>query len=146
LIPALANTMSSRPQCATVVSPEVFLEVRRNDTSGYPTPPKIDDAWEEMRHDGDGVRCFVTDDQPRREWPLARKQKVRRRNPWHRLMKRYALFAADWYAERLAAKPDSYGVPSLGELDGLRIRSQQEHVAQPAWLCSSKNRRENMLC
>jgi hypothetical protein len=91
-------------------------------TFTYPTPTEIDACWEEMHHYGYCVRCFVADDQPRREWPLVRKQTMRRRNLWHRLMKRYPLFAADWYVECLAAKPDHYGVPVAGEFDGLRIR------------------------
>lgn len=96
--------------------PQVILRVEQvlPPGSGAQCPQEIDECWEEMRTYGYGVRVY-TPPIPTRQLPLASKQRIRRRNLWKRLLKRYPLFVSDWYAEEVQARVEYYGDYLPGE-------------------------------
>ncbi len=77
-------------------------------------PQEMHEAWEEMREYGYCVSWHL-DAPPARTLPLASKQRIRRRNLWKRMLKKYPMFAEDFYRQGVEAKPDYYGPFTLGE-------------------------------
>lgn len=77
-------------------------------------PQEIHEAWEEMRAYGYCVSWHL-EGPPARQLPLASKQRIRRRNLWKRLLKRYPMFLETFYQEAVEARPDYYGPHTLGE-------------------------------
>lgn len=97
--------------------PEVMLrveQVKSNGAGAGPCPPEIDECWEEMRHYGYCVSVHLIH-VPARQLSEATKQRIRRRNLWKRLLKRYPMFVSDWYAEQVQARPEHYGEYFPGE-------------------------------
>jgi hypothetical protein len=97
--------------------PECILRVEQERPPGAGAgtcPAEIFDCWQEMRPYGYCVRI----DTPA---PLARqlsdatKQRIRRRNLWKRLLKKYPMFVSDWYAEQIQARSEYYGDYIPGE-------------------------------
>lgn len=111
----------NRARPRPVDCPAVLLDVRvplRPGQGAGPCPPAIDACWQAHRHAGYVVAWHLEAAPPRR-WALATKQRVRRRRLWRRLLRRYPLFVATFYAEAVAAKPDYYGTPQVGEFADL---------------------------
>lgn len=101
--------------------PEVMLRVEIERPAGAgagPCPVEIDECWQEMREYGYGVSVFKVH-LPARELPLASKQRIRRRNVWKRMLKKYPLFVEDFYRERIQAQPAHYGDFVPGEFADL---------------------------
>jgi hypothetical protein len=97
--------------------PEVILSMEQQRPAGAGAgvcPAEICECWEEMREYGYCVSCSVSY-VPARRLPDATKQRIRRRNLWKRLLKKYPMFVSDWYAEQVQAKPDYYGPYIAGE-------------------------------
>lgn len=97
--------------------PEVILRVATPIAKGQGAgrcPPEIDECWEEMRPYGYCV-SWNLEAPPARTLPLESKQRVRRRNLWKRLLKRYPMFLEAFYRDAIAAKPDHYGPYLAGE-------------------------------
>lgn len=96
--------------------PEIMLSVRvmRYDGESMQTPDEIYDCWEEMRPYGYSICCAV-DTPPTRRLSLESKQRMRRRNLWKRLLKRYPMFVSEWYADQVQARTDYYGPYVPGE-------------------------------
>lgn len=97
--------------------PEVILRIeqKRPPGAGAGTrPTEITECWEEMHGYGYCVSCYLPL-VPGRQLSEATKHRIRRRNLWKRLLKRYPMFVSDWYAEQVQAKPDYYGPYVAGE-------------------------------
>ena len=97
--------------------PEVMLRVEQERPAGAgagPCPTEIDECWQEMHYYGYCVSVYMTYI-PARTLPIATKHRIRRRNLWKRLLKKYPMFASDWYAEAVQARPDHYGAYTPGE-------------------------------
>ncbi len=97
--------------------PQVMLRVEQVRPAGAgsgPCPAEIDECWQEMHPYGYCVRVYIPH-QPTRQLSLETKQRIRRRNLWKRLLKRYPLYASDWYAEQVQARPEHYGPYIAGE-------------------------------
>jgi hypothetical protein len=97
--------------------PEIILRVAQPIAKGQGAgqcPAEIHECWEEMRPYGYGVFWHL-DAPPARTLPLASKQRIRRRNLWKRLLKRYPMFLDAFYAERVQADPEHYGPYLAGE-------------------------------
>lgn len=97
--------------------PEVMLQITQERPHGAgagPCPPEIDECWQETREYGYclSVHKVYT---PARQLPLESKQRIRRRNLWKRLLKKYPMFVGDWYAEQVQARPEHYGEYMRGE-------------------------------
>lgn len=110
---AWSNPNKPRPEGM----PEIVLRIERTQPPGAGAgamPDEILECWEEMRDYGYAVRA-ATEPIERRQLPLATKQRIRRRNLWKRLLKRYPLYVSDFYADQVAANPDRYGDYIAGE-------------------------------
>lgn len=97
--------------------PEVALSIdleRPPGAGAGPCPAEIDECWQEMREYGYCVSVHLNY-VPARQLPLASKQRIRRRNLWKRLLKKYPMFVSDWYAEQVQSRPDYYGDFVRGE-------------------------------
>ena len=97
--------------------PLVMLRVEQPRPAGAgagPCPPEIHECWEEMREYGYCVQCSVGH-QPARQLGEATKQRIRRRNLWKRLLKRYPMFLETYYQEAVEARPEYYGPYTSGE-------------------------------
>lgn len=92
------------------------LEVRpEHPGAGARCPPEMVEAWEELRMYGYAIAFSSEPDTPR-QLALATKQRIRRRNVWKRLLKRYPLFLADFYREQVLRHPEHYGTYVEGEV------------------------------
>lgn len=97
--------------------PEVMLRIEQSRPPGAgagPCPAEIHECWEEMRAYGYAVGVNVPY-VPARKLSEASKQRIRRRNLWKRLLKKYPMFVSDWYAEQVQARPEHYGEYIAGE-------------------------------
>ena len=77
-------------------------------------PADVNECWEEMREYGYCVSWHL-EAPPARTLPLESKQRIRRRNLWKRLLKKYPMFIEGFYQEAVEARPDYYGPHTLGE-------------------------------
>ena len=102
---------------------EVFLQVERDDDGrgAGQCPQEIYECWEEMRPYGYAIACY-TETAPARVLSLAVKHRIRRRNLWKRMVRRYPLFAESFYQERVESKPDYYGAFTAGEFAAEEVR------------------------
>lgn len=97
--------------------PEVFLRLEQPLAKGQgagPCPAEIDECWQEMRAYGYCVSWHL-EAPPARQLPIESKQRIRRRNLWKRLLKKYPLFLSDFYADQVQARPEYYGAYVAGE-------------------------------
>jgi hypothetical protein len=97
--------------------PEVMLRVEQERPAGAgagPCPVEIDECWQEMHPYGYCVSVHLSY-VPARQLSEATKQRIRRRNLWKRLLKKYPMFVSDWYAEQVHARPDYFGAYVPGE-------------------------------
>lgn len=96
--------------------PEIILRMEQlaEGGSGARCPAEIDECWQEMRPYGYAVRV-VYDAPPARRLPLESKQRIRRRNVWKRMLKKYPMFCSDFYAEKIQSNPEHYGPYTPGE-------------------------------
>lgn len=96
--------------------PAILLQLRTPLAPGQGAgqcPSEVAECWEEMRPYGYAVSWH--DERPARTLPIETKQRIRRRNLWKRLLKRYPMFVETFYAEAVTAKPDNYGPYLAGE-------------------------------
>lgn len=101
--------------------PEIVLQLRVPIAKGAGAgscPDEMDEAWEEMRPYGYAV-FWHQDAPPARRLSLESKQRIRRRNLWKRLLKRYPLFVEAFYKERVESQPEHYGASTPGEFADL---------------------------
>lgn len=127
------NPYNPRPEGFPQVVLRLCIPSRKGQGAG-PCPPEIDACWEEMRHYGYCVQWHL-EKPPARTLPLESKQRIRRRNHWKRLLKRYALFVEQFYAQDIQARPEYYGSYIPGEfadiafmestLGNLRVRKDK---------------------
>lgn len=96
--------------------PEVMLRLEQvaNNGEGARCPREIDECWQEMHPYGYCVQVHL-ETPPARRLPLESKQRIRRRNLWKRLLKRFPMFCDVWYADAVQARPEHYGPYTPGE-------------------------------
>lgn len=74
-----------------------------------PVPPEIEAHWREMGPgSGWSIGWEMIDQRPIKRWSPEAKARVRQSNLRKRIEQRYPLFAADFIAAELAARPDYY--------------------------------------
>lgn len=97
--------------------PEVVLRIATPLAKGQGAgqcPAEIDECWQEMRDYGYGVSWHL-EAPPARQLPIESKQRIRRRNLWKRLLKKYPMFLSDFYAQAVQARPEYFGPYVAGE-------------------------------
>lgn len=72
----------------------------------HPVPREVLDLWVPGSGYSIGWQCI--EQRPIRRWSQAAKSKVRKGNLRKRIEKKFPLFAADFIAAELAARPDYY--------------------------------------
>lgn len=87
--------------------PRVLLAVLCD--RAHPVPPEIDALWREMGPgSGWSVGWECIEQRPVRRWSQAAKARVRQANLRKRIEKKFPLFAEDFIAAEIAARPDYF--------------------------------------
>ena len=90
--------------------PAVMLQIRTEMPPGQGArcPAEMTEAWEEMHPYGYAVH-WHQEGPPPRTLPMESKQRIRRRNLWKRMLKKYPLFLETFYHDAVVARPEYYG-------------------------------------